>query len=509
MHKKWFRIVFRQRVFVILLLLLQVCLMVFTVYSSSRTYKWIHYFLYVVSIVVVLHIISTSQKPSYKLIWSVTILLFPLFGGLLYIFIRLQTLSPGFRRFFSEAEKRTLPLFKQDEKTDRALQDAAPAYKTLAHYLIKTCRLCAYPNRHVEFLSPGEEKFARMLEALRGAKRFIFLEYFIISEGEMWSAILEILKDKAAAGVDVRLIYDDLGCFMKLPIDFQKQMEAYGIKCRIFNKFRPALSTLQNNRDHRKIAVIDGEWAFTGGINIGDEYINKASLLGHWKDASLLLGGEAVNSFTLMFLIMWQALTGKQEEASPFLTAPKDAPAEDGFVIPYCDNPIDDEYVGEQVYMNMITGARQYLYIETPYLILDDSVTAALILAAKSGVDVRIITPHSPDKWYVHMTTRSYYRDLIRGGVKIYEYTPGFIHSKVMVADDMVAVVGSINLDFRRLYLHFECGSLLLQTKAVLDIKEDFLNTLDGCEQVSEKACRVGFVKKVMQSVLRLLAPLM
>ena len=309
--------------------------------------------------------------------------------------------------------------------------------------------------------------------------------------------------------MDVRIIYDDLGCFMKLPLDFQKRMEQSGIRCRVFNKFRPALSTLQNNRDHRKIVVVDGKWAITGGINIGDEYINADSRFGHWKDASVLLSGKAANSFTLMFLTMWQTLTGEKEDVSAFLQNEAEQGKTDGFVIPYCDNPMDAECVGEEVYMNMIAGAKRYLYIQTPYLIIDDSMVQALILAAKSGVDVRIITPRKPDKWYVHMTTRSYYRDFIRGGVKLYEYTPGFIHSKVMVSDDMVATVGSVNLDFRSLYLHFECGAWLLNCQAVKEIKEDFLTTLRFCTEVLEEDCRVGFIKKVLQNVFRLLAPLM
>lgn len=508
MRKKWFRLVFRQRVFVIIMLLLQIFLMAFTIYSSSQTYKWISYILNLLSAFVVLHMISTDKRPSYKLIWSITILLFPLFGGLLYLFVSVQAFSGGFRKPYLEAEKQHVSCMKQDPKVMQEIKKHAPFYSRQADFLTAHCGFCAYAGGSVEYLSPGEEKLKRMLQILQKAEKFIFLEYFIITEGKMWNAILEILKKKAAEGVDVRIIYDDLGCFMKLPLHFQKIMEQSGIRCRVFNKFRPALSTLQNNRDHRKIAVVDGKWAITGGINIGDEYINADSRFGHWKDASVLLSGKAASSFTLMFLTMWQTLTGEKEDACAFLSDEKQSKS-DGFVIPYCDNPIDTECVGEEVYMNMIAGAKRYLYIQTPYLIIDDSMVQALMLAAKSGVDVRIITPRKPDKWYVHMTTRSYYRDLIRGGVKLYEYTPGFIHSKVMVSDDMVATVGSVNLDFRSLYLHFECGAWLLACRAVKEIKDDFLTTLRFCTKVREEDCRVGFIKKVLQNVFRLLAPLM
>jgi len=277
----------------------------------------------------------------------------------------------------------------------------------------------------------------------------------------------------------------------------------------VFNKFRPALTTLQNNRDHRKILVVDGKWAITGGVNIGDEYINADQKLGHWKDASVLLTGEAVSGFTLMFITMWETLTKKKENIEDFLKPPVQNKKTEGFVFPYCDNPIDSECVGEEVYLNMITGAKDYIYIQTPYLIVDDNMVQALCLAAKSGVDVRIITPHTPDKWYVHMTSRSYYRDLIRNNVKIYEYTPGFIHSKVTVSDDVVASVGSVNYDFRSLYLHFECGCFMLGVPVIHDIKNDFLTTLRCCTQIHEADCRMGFFKKVVQNIFRLLAPLM
>ena len=306
------------------------------------------------------------------------------------------------------------------------------------------------------------------------------------------------------------MIYDDMGCFMLLPIDYQKTLSARGIRCVVFNKFRPVLSTLQNNRDHRKIAVIDGKFAFTGGINLADEYINAYAKHGHWKDASVMVSGAAVNSYTLMFLEMWQTLTGEKENFADYIVAAEDPqPLTKGFIIPYCDSPIDDEDVGERVYMNLINGAQDYVYIQTPYLIIDDVMLAALIRAAKNGVDVRIVTPHVPDKWYVHMTTRSFYPDLLAGGVKIYEYTPGFIHSKVLVSDDRIATVGTINFDCRSLYLHFECGAWLFDSPAVTEIREDFMKTLESCGLVTEKDCKTNVCKRLVQRMFRLFAPLM
>ena len=284
-----------------------------------------------------------------------------------------------------------------------------------------------------------------------------------------------------------------------------------GIDCRVFNRFKPVLTSMQNNRDHRKIAVIDGKVAFTGGINLADEYINAIERFGHWKDASVMVSGKAAWSFTLMFLQMWELTTGEDEDYAQYdpwvLT---DCPVQaSGFVQPYADSPMDKENVGEQVYLQIINNARRYLYINTPYLIIDESMMSALCLAAKSGVDVRIVTPHKWDKWFVHVTTRSYYRDLMAAGVRIYEYSRGFIHSKTFVSDDTVATVGTTNLDFRSLYLSFECGVLMYRTEAVAQLKEDFLNTLEQCHEITDGDCQCGPIRRIFQDVLRLFAPLM
>ena len=302
-----------------------------------------------------------------------------------------------------------------------------------------------------------------------------------------------------------------MGCFFTLPNNYPKQLKKHGIQCAVFNPFRPVLTVKQNNRDHRKIAVIDGKVAFTGGINLADEYINAIEKHGHWKDAAIMLEGEAAWSFTLIFLQMWELCTHTDEDYSLFYPwQEQDCPvAANGFVQPYADCPTDSENVGEHVYLQIINNAKEYVYINTPYLIVDDSMLSALCLAAKSGVDVRIVTPHIWDKRIVHMTTRSYYRELIKAGVKIYEYTNGFIHSKTFVSDDHTATVGTTNLDFRSLYLHFECGTVLYESDAVMAVKEDFLQTLDICQKITEKDCSANIVVRLFQDVLRLFAPLM
>ncbi|HWR61453.1 MAG TPA: phospholipase D-like domain-containing protein, partial [Clostridia bacterium] len=331
-------------------------------------------------------------------------------------------------------------------------------------------------------------------------------------KGVMWNSILEILKEKAAQGLDVRVIYDDVGCLMTLPYGYEKELGRMGIKCYVFNPFVPVLSIRLNNRDHRKIAIIDGHTAFTGGINLADEYINAYEKHGHWKDAAIVLHGEAVWSLTVMFLSMWSFLSKTNEsyeEFKPPVAYCRSIEAE-GYVQPYADSPLDDESVGESVYLNLIGEAQEYVYISTPYLILDNEMSAALCLAAKRGVDVRIVTPHIADKWYVHSVSRSNYQVLLDSGVKIYEYTPGFIHSKTFVVDDVFAVVGTINLDYRSLFLHFECGVWMYRTKSVLEVKSDYLQMLQICQSITPDYNRnLSWHKRLGRTILKLFAPLM
>ena len=321
-----------------------------------------------------------------------------------------------------------------------------------------------------------------------------------------------MLKEKAAAGVEVRFIYDDFGSLFKLPTHYDRKLEAMGIKTQIFNPFIPVLSVVMNNRDQRKILVVDGHTAFTGGINLADEYINLHSPFGHWKDTGVKLEGEAVWGLTLMFLNMWNAFRPTDQDLEQFRPGvwQEEPFASDGYVIPYADTPMDNEILAENVYMNLINGATDYIYIMTPYLITDHEMTNALCLAAKRGVDVQIMTPGIPDKRTVYQLTRSHYPELLDNGVKIYEYTPGFVHAKNVVSDDKVAAVGTINFDYRSLYLHFECGTLHYQNAVVGQVKEDFLKARKCCRQVSEYGTdRISVIREVYYAILRLFAPLM
>lgn len=506
MRKRWFRQILRRRVFVILLLALQIYLLVGLIGDASRLAPWTNAAFRLLSVLVGLRVVSGRDKPSYKLLWVVLMLVFPVFGGLLYLLVSFQRSTRWADRRLSRLEQASRPLQGGAEGC-RAACRALPARAPQLRYL-EARGFAVYQNTHCDYYPSGEEVFAALLPALEQAEKYIFLEFFIIQEGQIWDAIHGILRRKAAQGVLVRVLYDDMGSFLTLPRDYARRLAAEGIDCRVFNPFRPVLSSIQNNRDHRKIVSIDGRTAFTGGFNLADEYINAIEKHGHWKDAGICLRGDAAWGLTLMFLQMWGLASRAGDELAAFAPGPAPAGGE-GFVQPYADSPLDKENTGEHVYMQIINRARRYVYITTPYLIVDDSMISALALAAKSGVDVRIITPHHWDKWIVHMTTRAYYRPLLEAGVRLYEYSPGFLHAKIFVSDDEVATVGTVNLDYRSLYLHFECGTALYQCPAVAQVKADFQRTLAASQELTLADCRPSLPVRLFQELLRLAAPLM
>ena len=508
--KKILRFITQRVVITALLIVLQALLLFGFIWKLDNYFVYFYAGSVLLSLLITLGIINTKSNPAYKIAWLIPILLFPVFGGLVYLLFgsdrtgrylrkKLQGIGTEMDNVVGEAYRRS--------GAEQLPPDAANQSRYISH-----CAYCPpYQNTTTEYLPLGEVKFERMVEELKKAKHYIFLEYFIIQEGKMWNTILDILRQKAAEGVDVRVIYDDMGCIMILPTGYDKTLEQMGIKCRIFNPFVPILSSRFNTRDHRKICVIDGNVGFTGGINLADEYINAYEKHGHWKDTSILLKGEAVFNLTVMFLSMWDYLdgtTGKTDYSRYYPTV-WDENAK-GYVQPFADNPLDDEAVGETVYLNLINKAKRYVYITTPYLILSSEMLTALTSAAKCGVDVRIITPHVPDKWYVHAVSRSHYQPLIEAGVKIYEYTPGFIHAKTFVVDDDYAVVGTINLDYRSLYLHFECAVWMYQTPSVAQVRDDFFKTQQISQEITLEECRsLSFPRRLGRSVLRVFAPLM
>ena len=508
--KKILRFITQRVVITALLIVLQALLLFGFIWKLDNYFVYFYAGSVLLSLLITLGIINSKSNPAYKIAWLIPILLFPVFGGLVYLLFgsdrtgrylrkKLQGIGTEMDNVIGEAHRRS--------GAEQLPPDAANQSRYISH-----CAYCPpYQNTTTEYLPLGEVKFERMVEELKKAKHYIFLEYFIIQEGKMWNTILDILRQKAAEGVDVRVIYDDMGCIMILPTGYDKTLEQMGIKCRIFNPFVPILSSRFNTRDHRKICVIDGNVGFTGGINLADEYINAYEKHGHWKDTSILLKGEAVFNLTVMFLSMWDYLDGTagKTDYSRYYPTVWDENAK-GYVQPFADNPLDDEAVGETVYLNLINKAKRYVYITTPYLILSSEMLTALTSAAKCGVDVRIITPHIPDKWYVHAVSRSHYQPLIEAGVKIYEYTPGFIHAKTFVADDDYAVVGTINLDYRSLYLHFECAVWMYQTPSVAQVRDDFFKTQQISQEITLEECRsLSFPRRLGRSVLRVFAPLM
>ncbi len=507
LKQKWFRTLFRRRMLIAFIIVLQAAFLVYAIASGSMVSRNLGRLLTLLSILAVLSIVSTRSKGAYKTLWVFLILSFPIFGGLLYLMVHFQGTTKRMQKNLQTAKEKAAPLYGLPgngyEEARLSMRDHFPQVR----YLQDFAKFPVYTGTKTKYLPLGEAMLEELLLQLEKSEHYIFLEFFIIQEGKMWNSILEVLKRKAAEGVKVRVMYDDLGCFFLLPKDYPKQLEQMGIECAIFNPFRPALTVKQNNRDHRKIAVIDGKVAFTGGINLADEYINAYEKHGHWKDTAVVLEGKAAWSFTLMFLEMWQVCKGCDEDLSAYFLPCENE--NDGFVLPYCDSPMDTDNVGEHVYLQILNEAKDYVYINTPYLIIDDSMVSALCLAAKRGVDVRIVTPHIWDKRLVHMTTRSYYRELIRSGVKVYEYSKGFIHAKSFVSDDCIATVGTTNLDFRSLYLHFECGTWFYGSNAVMQTKEDFLETLTVCQPILEADCKANPFVKLIQDILRLFAPLM
>ena len=510
--RTWFRTLLRRRIAVILLLMLQILFICYVIGSETIVAEIIRVLLRVASGFIALHVVFQKDKGAYKVAWISLTLLFPLFGSVLYLLCYFQSSTRRFRAAIAQIQQDTKKLYHLpvpvSEQTAQA--DLFP-YATQKQYLQNYAGFPAYDQTDVQYYSPGETFWLPFLSELRKAQSYIFMEYFILDSGLLWDSVLEILIEKASNGVEVRIIYDDIGCFLTLPSNFAKQLEQHGIKCVAFNRFRPFLSTTQNNRDHRKITSIDGKVAFTGGLNLADEYVNLYEKHGYWKDCAVKVEGKAAWSLTLMFLEMWELCCRTHECFADFYPADGYPQREEthGYVQPYADSPLDDENVCEHVYLQILNQAKDYVYITTPYLIVDGSMVSALCLAAKSGVDVRIITPQVWDKALIHMTTRSYYRELMQGGVKIYEYTGGFIHSKTFVSDDRVASVGTANLDFRSLYLHFECGVWMCDNRAVLQLKQDFLDTIAASQEITFDDCKAGPIKKVFQNILRLFAPLM
>lgn len=462
------------------------------------------------TVAMVLILFNAKMESGAKLTWLALIMLMPVFGCLLYLF---TMRDPGHRamiRQWQKVSKETENTLAQDETVKCALCAADPGAGAMARYIHSTDCFPVYANTQVQYFPSGEEKYQALLKELKKAQRFIFLEYFIVEEGVMWGNILDVLAQKAAQGVEIRVIYDGTCEFALLPKSYPKKLKTLGIQCRVFAPVAPFVSTHYNYRDHRKIVVIDGHTAFNGGINLADEYIGRKERFGHWKDTAVMLKGDAVRSFTAMFLQMWE-LSGKSGERMPYLTpVPCPAQSSTGFVMPYGESPLDAERTGQRVYLDILNRAQRYVHIMTPYLILDAELENALTYAAKRGVEIVLLLPGIPDKQIPYALAKTHYKALLEAGVQIFEYTPGFVHAKVFVCDDQEAVVGTINLDYRSLYHHFECATYMHSTDCIADIEKDFQQTLAQCRSVSIATLKKEpWHRKLMGYIFKVLAPLM
>ncbi len=502
---------FNRVVITALLVLLQLGFFLLEILRWGNYYVEIAFVLRLLSFWAVVYIIWKPNNPAVKLAWIVPILIFPLLGGVLYLAFGHVLIPKKLRNSMNRTDELVKKNLIQEEAVLRELEQINPAVATQSRYLCDYADTPVWTNTKTMYFPEGESYWQQLLLDLEQAEHFIFLEYFILGEGKMWNAVLDILERKVKEGVEVRLIYDDVGSVFVLPKNYHVMIEKKGIKCEAFNKLIPLMSLILNNRDHRKIVVIDGKTGYTGGINMADEYINYTHPYGdHWKDAGIRIEGEAVWNFTVMFLQMWNMSRYTEEDYSRFYYHFDPGPVADGYVQPYRDTPFDDELVGENVYLNIIGYARKYLYIFTPYLVMDYEMLTALKLAAKRGVDVRIVLPGVPDKKTIYWLTQSNYQTLIQAGVKIYQYTPGFIHSKCVLCDDELATVGTINFDYRSFYHHFECGVLMYRTDAVADLKKDMMDTFAVSEQITLEWCKKKFFKlNVIGPVLKLFSPLL
>lgn len=498
--------------FVALAALSQVAFLVFAVVVLKNRYPLIMTGIEILSVLAILWLVNKDINPAYKLAWAILILAVPVAGAVIYFLFGRSRLGGELKNKIDAASGEAKSYLHEKKEARLALSRKSEDAACQSRYIRDYAGYPVYQKTRTRYFKNGEELYENLIRELKRAEHFIFMEYFIIDDGEMWQGILDILEQKAGMGLDVRLIYDDWGCASTMPQEFQLQLQRRGIRCEVFNPLVPIATVLMNNRDHRKITVIDGYVGFTGGINLADEYINRKERFGYWKDTGIMLKGEAVWSFTVMFLEMWSVLSGDHVDYEKYRCnewVQKEF-ENDGFVQPYGDTPLDHETVGENVYLNIINRAKKYVYIFTPYLITDNEMVTALCLAAKSGIDVRIVTPGIPDKKLVFLLTQSYYDKLIASGVRIFEYKPGFLHAKSFVCDDEIAAVGTINMDYRSLYLHFECGVWMYQSKAVKQIRDDAMKIFHECREIREEDCKnKKLIKRIFQSILRLFAPLL
>ncbi len=510
---KLLRFIFSRRFIIAVLALIQLCLVYLFLTNYLVINPTFYYALVVLSVISMIYIVERDNlNPSYKILWILFMIVFPGTGALLYILWGNRRLSKSQQEKLELINKNNEKLSLDDNIILEKLQKQDINLQKQAKYLKNIAKGMLFENTDVRYYKIGEDFFGDYLEDLKNAKKNIFMQYFIIDEGYMWDEILEILTKKAKEGVDVRILYDGFGSLLTLPDGYDDKLKALGIKTEIFSpikfSFRIKDYLILNHRDHRKLTIIDNNISYGGGLNIADEYINKITKFGVWKDTAFRLEGEATFGMTNIFLQSWEFVTKETIDYNKFY--PSVIKEGSGIIQPYHDTPLDTYNVCENAYLNVINGATDYVYIATPYLIIDNEMVTALTLAAQSGVDVRIVVPGIPDKWYAYYITQSYYKILVENGVKIYEYTPGFLHAKMYVCDDRQAIVGSANMDYRSLYLHYENCVSFYGGEIVGDVKEDFNEMFTESKLVTMKEINeTPALKRIYQLFFKILSPLM
>ena len=510
-RSKLFGVIYSRTAIILLLVLAQAAFMSIGLTYLENYGPFMYGLSTSASVIVIIYMMNDEGVVEFKLTWLLFILAVPVVGVGFYLLNKTEIGNRFNRNRLKQLWSETEEYMPQNEAIVDTMRSGRQAHSNLSKFLYNRVGFPTYGNTEAEYFPLGDYKIPTLIREINNAEKFIFLEYFIISEGLVWDTILRVLQKKVQQGVEVRVLYDGMNSVSNLPYDYPERLRELGIQCKQYAPIVPVLSTSQNNRDHRKICVVDGKVAFTGGVNLADEYINQKERFGHWKDTAIMLKGDAVQSFTIMFLQMWNVSEKRPENYKNYLIPKKEGfQRELGYMIPYGDSPYDREDVGREVYLHILNHAKKYVHIMTPYLILDSGTKTALCRAAKSGVEVQIIMPHIPDKKYAFYLAKTYYAELIKSGVQIFEYTPGFVHAKVFVSDDDTATVGTVNLDYRSLYLHFECGVFIYHNPVIYDIEKDFQQTLKKCQKVSlmEVEKRSFFIKLYGQ-VLRLIAPLM
>ncbi len=511
----------RKLIIAIILMAAQLGLIIWALYAMNAFAISSYIFFQIAAVLAEIRIVLNRKNPSYKIAWITAVMLVPVLGIIFYEMWGRGRNPKRVKKGVHIISEMTVPLYGHVTGADESFAAEYPELERTSRFLRKA-GFPLYGGTEVRYYELADRLFPELIGELKKAEKFIFLEFFILSEGSLWREVLSVLKEKAAEGVDVRILYDDFGCLTCLPKDFEAETKKHGIKTAAFNKVKPIVNNFYlNYRNHQKICVIDGNIGYTGGMNLADEYVNTVDAFGHWKDSGVRLAGAGVWSFTVMFLQMWEYATYNKKKHSTdtdysgympdaaFCRGIKNA---SGYVQPFADGPLTtpDETEAEYLYMQVINSAARYVYITTPYLVPDNEMLTSIKIAARSGVDVRIITPGIPDKKYVYLVTNSFYGELMRAGVKIYEYEPGFIHAKNMVCDDKSAIVGTVNMDFRSFYLHFENGVWICDEDAVRDIKEDYISTLGYCRKIDPDEWERRPLKvKFAQSVLKLIAPLL